>query len=126
MTDNVRENIQKNLARYLDQSGLNQRQLAQKLHISKAAVSAWITGITTPDLDSVIKICEVFKVSADEQLYGRKKDSGYTLEEKLLIDQYRAHPELKQAVNQTLGLDERKEAARPKGRAAAKRDKQER
>ena len=125
MMDKVRENIRKNLARYLDQSGLNQRQLAQKLHISKAAVSAWITGITTPDLDSVIKVCEVFKVSADE-LYGRKKDSGYTLEEKLLIDQYRAHPELKQAVNQMLGLDEQREASRPKGRAAARHDKQER
>ena len=100
----IRDNIQKNLVRYLTQNRMSQNQLAKMLHITGAAVNLWVKGNCTPDIESIIGICEVFHISADE-LFGLEKGDGYTAEEKLLISQYRAHPEFKQAVNRLLGLD---------------------
>ncbi|MBR3629718.1 MAG: helix-turn-helix transcriptional regulator [Oscillospiraceae bacterium] len=44
---------------------LNQVQLAKKLNVSKQSVSNWESGYIQPPIDMVIKICQIFHVSAD-------------------------------------------------------------
>ncbi len=52
--------------KYLRKShGLNQKQVAEKLGITSATVSAYELGKKYPSLDILIKICTIFDVSSD-------------------------------------------------------------
>ena len=44
---------------------LSQEQLAEKLGVSRQAVSRWESGETTPDMANIISLCDIFEVSAD-------------------------------------------------------------
>ena len=47
------------------ESGMNQHQLAQVCEVKQSCVSKWERGATLPDAVMIIKLCEIFKVSAD-------------------------------------------------------------
>lgn len=51
---------------------LSQDELAEKLYISRQAVSKWENGDATPDLDNLVKLSEIFTVSLDELVNGKK------------------------------------------------------
>ncbi len=46
-------------------AGILQQELADELHVSKAAVGMWETGKRTPDLDMIKRIANFFNVSLD-------------------------------------------------------------
>ena len=48
--------------------GLTQEQLAEKLFVSRTAVSKWETGRGTPSIESLQTIAKLFSVSLDELL----------------------------------------------------------
>ena len=50
-------------------------ELAQKLYVSRQAVSSWENGRTQPDLDMIKKISELFGVEVEELLYGEKRNT---------------------------------------------------
>ena len=54
------------------QKELTQEQLAEKLYVSRAAVSKWESGRGYPNLDSLKDIAEFFGISVDELLSGRE------------------------------------------------------
>jgi len=47
------------------QHGLSQEQLAEKITISRQAVSKWELGESMPDIDNVVQLSKVFDVSTD-------------------------------------------------------------
>ena len=47
-------------------SGMTQEQLAEKLHVSRQALSKWENDTSLPDLESVIKISTLFRISREE------------------------------------------------------------
>lgn len=47
------------------QKGLSQEELAEKLGVSRQAVSRWELGQTLPDIPNLLQLCELFGVSAD-------------------------------------------------------------
>ena len=47
-------------------SGLSQEQLAEKLGVSRQAISKWEGGLSTPELDKLRALSECFHVSIDE------------------------------------------------------------
>jgi len=49
---------------------LSQGELADMLDVSRQSVSKWETGAAVPDLDKLIRLCDVFSVTLDE-LAGR-------------------------------------------------------
>lgn len=53
-------------------NGMSQEVLADKLSISRQAVSKWESGVTLPETDKLIIISDMFKVSLDFLL---KEDS---------------------------------------------------
>ena len=63
--------------------GLSQEGLAERLGVSRQSVSKWETGAAVPDLERLIKLCDLFGVSLDE-LIGRTaereggKDESFT------------------------------------------------
>lgn len=76
-------------------SKMSQNDLARELGIGREAVSKWENGITLPDIENLIIISKIFKVSVDELLQGEsindkpKKDIYYELcKEKNLKNEY--------------------------------------
>ncbi len=53
-------------------SGMTQEQLAEKLHVSRQALSKWENDTSLPDLESVIKISTLFRISLEELLLEEK------------------------------------------------------
>ena len=47
------------------QYGYSQEALAEKLHVSRQAISKWELGITLPEIENVVVISEFFDVSID-------------------------------------------------------------
>lgn len=52
------------------QRGWSQEQLGEQLHVTRQTVSKWETGATTPELNKLIELSELFELSIDE-LVGR-------------------------------------------------------
>ena len=52
------------------QQEMTQEQLAEKLFVSRTAVSKWESGKGYPNIDSLRNLAEVFSVSIDEMLSG--------------------------------------------------------
>lgn len=51
---------------------LSQGDLADKLDVSRQSISKWETDMAVPDLDKLMKICDLFEISLDE-LTGREQ-----------------------------------------------------
>ena len=48
------------------QNGMSQEKLAEKIGISRQAVAKWEVGLSYPDLDKIIVISDLFKISIDK------------------------------------------------------------
>ncbi len=49
--------------------GISQEALADKLMVSRQAVSKWEMDQTQPQIDNVLQLCELFSISTDELLF---------------------------------------------------------
>lgn len=58
--------------------GLSQEQLAEKIGVSRQAITKWETGKGLPDIENMVIIAEIFKTTLDELL----KDSAAKQEKK--------------------------------------------
>ena len=67
--------ISKNIKRLRMLQNMSQEELAQKLFVSRQAVSSWENNRTQPDLDMIQKIAELFSVEVEELLYGEKRNT---------------------------------------------------
>jgi transcriptional regulator with XRE-family HTH domain len=66
-------NFNKKLIYLRNNKNLTQKQLAERLNVSRATISGWETGRNVPDLEMVVKICDFFRVSLDYMLRSDKK-----------------------------------------------------
>ena len=71
----VMTKISKNIKRLRMLQNMSQEELAQKLFVSRQAVSSWENNRTQPDLDMIKKISELFGVEVEELLYGEKRNT---------------------------------------------------
>lgn len=65
------------------QSGLSQEQLAEKLGVSRQAVTKWETDIGIPDIENIMAISALFHISIDELLSneaGEKRSDDFLFE----------------------------------------------
>ena len=53
------------------EKNMSQGDLAERLDVSRQSVSKWENNTAVPDLDKLIKLCDVFEISLDE-LTGRE------------------------------------------------------
>ena len=51
---------------------LSQGDLADRLEVSRQSVSKWETDSSVPDLDKLVRLAELFEVSLDELVTGKK------------------------------------------------------
>lgn len=65
-------NFNKKLQELRKQEGLTQEDLAQKLYVSRAAISKWESGRGYPNIDSLKAIANLFSITVDELLSGNE------------------------------------------------------
>ena len=58
------------------QKGLSQEELANRLNVSRQTVSKWEVGESSPDMEKLVAISELFDISLDELVLDKavKKD----------------------------------------------------
>ena len=64
--------IEDKLLKLRKEKRLSQEEVAEKLNVSRQTVSKWETGQSSPDLDKIIPLCELYEISSDELLTGKK------------------------------------------------------
>jgi len=64
-------------------NGLSQEQLAEKIGVSRQAISKWEGGLSTPELDKLKALSECFQVTIDELTENQAAPApGHAAEEK--------------------------------------------
>ena len=53
------------------QKGLSQEELANKLNVSRQTVSKWELGDSTPDMEKLTGLSDLFEISLDELVLGK-------------------------------------------------------
>ena len=54
--------------------GLTQEQLAERLHVTRQAVSSWETANSYPDVEMLAALSEALEVSIEELIYGTTRE----------------------------------------------------
>ena len=63
------------LMQYRKKAGLSQEELADKLGVSRQAVSKWECAESSPDTDNLIALSKIYGVSLDELINNEPKDN---------------------------------------------------
>lgn len=79
------------------QKGLSQEELANRLNVSRQTISKWEVGDSTPDMEKLVAISDLFEISlgklvkGEETVYGgevsTKSEFANELKEKVLTDE---------------------------------------
>ena len=78
-------NFAEKLLELRTQSGYSQEALAEKLNVSRQAISKWEIGTTLPETEKVIAISDFFEVSLDYLLKDHiRSDSNESLDRMVL------------------------------------------
>ena len=79
------------------QKGLSQEELANRVNVSRQTISKWEVGDSTPDMEKLIALSDLFGISLDELVSGKspqpaenvqkKSEVAQILEEKVLTSE---------------------------------------
>ena len=64
--------IAKNIKKFRKESEMTQQELAEKLNVTRQAVSNWENGKTQPDIDMLQNIAGELQITIEELIYGQK------------------------------------------------------
>lgn len=66
---------------------LSQEELAEKLSVSRQTISKWESGVTTPDMDKLRLICEIFSVGVNELMGSiQERETSNNIEKAFVSD----------------------------------------
>lgn len=65
--------ISEQLRKYRTERGMTQEELAEKLFVSRQAISKWEKGEANPDLDNVVELARIFEISLDELVLAKEQ-----------------------------------------------------
>lgn len=68
-------NFGERIYKYRSARNLSQGNLADMLDVSRQSVSKWENNSAVPDLDKIIKLCEIFEITIDELVKGEESAS---------------------------------------------------
>ncbi len=66
------EDIHKNLAMAIMQSGMTQSEIAKKINVKQPTLSQYVSGRTMPALDTFANLCNVLDLDANDILCVKK------------------------------------------------------
>lgn len=73
---------------------LSQEQLAEKLDVSRQAISKWESGQANPDINNLLKLSNIYEVSTDYILLGKETDHQIVVEEKIIYKEKKGFKKL--------------------------------
>lgn len=108
MHEVVTLNFKENLKKLRKEKNISQEQLAEKLNISRQAISKWESGKAYPDIDNLILLRDIFNVSLDELIVNEKADKEKSINQEEYVssdnkDSYDEEDEDEDSVNLMLG-----------------------
>lgn len=77
--------VSKSIKRLRTQNNMTQEQLAEKMHVTRQAVSNWETEKTQPDIDTLNALAETFDTDIYDLIYGNPKDAYRKYQKKYII-----------------------------------------
>ncbi len=93
----IRNNLKKNLNYYLDLMNVSQKTLSEKLNVSQAAVTNWVKGKNSPDIETVSEICDFLNIKMSDLLGENKNINKLDEKDNSLISKYNQLNELGQS-----------------------------
>lgn len=51
---------------------LSQEEVAEKLNVTRQTISKWETNQSSPEFDKILPLCELFEISTDQLITGKK------------------------------------------------------
>ena len=63
--------LAENLLFYRGKLGLTQEQLAEKLEVSRQTISKWESGVSYPEMEKLLQLCDLFNCNMDLLLRGK-------------------------------------------------------
>lgn len=107
------ERIAHNIKIFREQQNWSQQTLADKMHVSRSTITKWETKVGTPDINSLVKLSNIFGITLDhlvgtetyhnellkefKRVYGSKNQS-FDDEVAELIGYIMTHPEFKKQI----------------------------
>lgn len=67
-------NFSERLREIRQKEGLSQEQLAEKIGVTRQAITKWETGKGLPDIENLVIIAEIFKTTLDELIFASKQE----------------------------------------------------
>ena len=58
--------------------GISQEELANRLNVSRQTISKWEVGESTPDMENLVAISELFEISLDELVLNKVPEEADT------------------------------------------------
>ena len=81
--------LEEQIRHYRKQAGLSQEKMADKIGVSRQAITKWENGTGIPDITNLMAIAELFQISVDELLSNEKsekKQADYLYESRTEYD----------------------------------------
>lgn len=66
------KNLGEQIYKHRTRCGLSQFDIAEKTGVSRQSVSKWENGTSTPELDKLVKLAELFDITLDELVNGEE------------------------------------------------------
>ena len=66
--------LEEQIKHYRKNAGLSQEKMAEKIGVSRQAITKWETGTGTPDIANLMAVADLFQISVDELLSNEKSD----------------------------------------------------
>jgi len=89
LTEDSEMTLAEQIKHYRKQAGLSQEKMAEKVGVSRQAITKWENGTGTPDIVNLMAIADFFQISIDELLSNEKsekKQADYIYESRTEYD----------------------------------------
>jgi transcriptional regulator with XRE-family HTH domain len=93
----ARESIAKNIRVYRELANMTQKDLAEKLGVTKAAVNNWENGANSVDIETLMEICKLFNITPS--IIADVPEDEAVLAHKYYMAYQQAPEDIKQAVD---------------------------
>lgn len=81
-------NFSDNLKNIRKENNLSQEQIAEKLGVSRQSVSKWESGLAYPEMDKMVKLCQIFNLNIDDLLNQDVRDVSNSKQSKININKF--------------------------------------
>ena len=88
-TEDKKMTLEEQIKHYRKQAGLSHEKMAEKIGVSRQAITKWENGTGTPDIANLMAIADLFQISVDELLSNEKsekKQADYIYESRTEYD----------------------------------------